>query len=61
MDPNANLAAQRRLVKKIYAAVDRRTPIDPEDAEMLAVLVEALDEWLSRGDFLPKRWANAGR
>jgi hypothetical protein len=59
MDPDANLASQKRLVKKIYASVNRGTKINPEDAEELAVLVEALDEWLARGSFLPTRWSRA--
>lgn len=32
---------------------------DNADAERLAELVEALDEWLYRGWFLPARWCCA--
>jgi hypothetical protein len=56
MDPDYNLASQLKLVKKIYSDIDKDKPIDPEDAEMLATLVEALDGWMSKGGFLPKRW-----
>lgn len=57
MDPNANLAEQRRLQKKI----DEVMPSDDdtayvEDLVSLAVLVEAMDEWLSSGGFLPDAW-----
>lgn len=29
---------------------------EPDDLERLADLMEALDEWLSKGGFLPKAW-----
>jgi hypothetical protein len=53
MDPNANLEEQRRIARRILDGDDR-------DAERLAELVEALDEWLASGGFLPSDWA-AGR
>jgi hypothetical protein len=52
MDPNATLARIRALV----AQARDRGPLDGDDAEELAALVEALDEWLTRGGFLPVDW-----
>lgn len=49
MDPNANLEEQRRIVSTIIRD-------GSGDAERLADLVEALDEWLSKGGFLPEAW-----
>ena len=58
MDPNANLKEQRGLVVTILKTIDRLEEHDDlsEDAERLAELVQALDEWLSGGGFLPKDW-----
>lgn len=53
MDPNANLAEQRRLVAHILSG--KKLGYDA-DAERLAELVEALDEWITHGGFLPKEW-----
>lgn len=52
MDPNANLAEQRRL----FSSLDKWTRAD---LERLAELAEALDEWISAGGFLPDAWAAA--
>ncbi len=54
MDPNANLAEQRRLVVAILA--DDSASDLPEKAQRLAELAQALDEWLSNGGFLPYSW-----
>jgi hypothetical protein len=56
MDPNANLAAQRKLAARILACVDREEAPDPEDVRRLAELVEALDDWLKMGGALPDDW-----
>lgn len=45
MDPNATLAAIREITGRDEHA-------DPE----LAELVDALDQWLSKGGFLPAAW-----
>lgn len=55
MDPDANLVEQRELAAKLVEA-DETSPGFAEDARRLAELVEALDEWISRGGFLPARW-----
>lgn len=64
MDPNANLAEQRRIVARLMAAWDSDASTLSEfldaiakDAMRLAELVEALDGWISKGGFLPDAWA----
>ena len=52
MDPNTNLQEQRRIAKAILADPDAQT----HGAVRLAELVEALDEWISRGGFIPATW-----
>lgn len=49
MDPNANLAVVRRLAASILDG-------ERDLADSLAEHVQALDEWLSRGGFLPSAW-----
>jgi hypothetical protein len=58
MDPNANLKEQRELTQRIMRAFDEANSngIDQEDANRLAELVQALDEWLVKGGFLPESW-----
>lgn len=63
MDPNANLVEQRRLAGFIKTEMERDEPnlkAVQEASERLAELVEALDEWLANGGFLPQEW-QAGR
>jgi hypothetical protein len=52
MDPNSNLLEQRRIAKAILADPDAHS----YGAVRLAELVEALDEWISRGGFRPTSW-----
>lgn len=54
MDPNANLRDQLKLATKIMEE-PRTEWVDPADAKLLAELVLALDEWISKGGFLPAR------
>jgi hypothetical protein len=52
MDPDANLVEQRRLSQDIiYDEL-----LDETKANRLAELVQALDEWIKGGGFLPKAW-----
>lgn len=51
MDPDANWEEQQRLLKKIQS-----NNYDKDDLDRLAELKEALDGWLARGGFPPKRW-----
>jgi hypothetical protein len=59
MDPNANLKEQRELAAKMITDYNdsESNGIDQDDANRLAELVQALDEWISRQGFLPKAWA----
>ena len=52
MDPNQTLTEIRALA----AHVAMTEEWDRDDAKELATLVQALDEWLSRGGFLPEAW-----
>lgn len=61
MDPNANLEEQLQTAQDIIKKIDAM----PEDAELtdlardanrLAELVVALNEWICRGGFLPDDW-----
>lgn len=58
MDPNANLAEQRRIIARV---LDEDHPIDTDqqhaDLNRLAELARALDEWIHGGGFLPHPWA----
>jgi hypothetical protein len=56
MDPNANLREIRELVKSGNATNDAGNDIGAHDASRMVELVEALDEWITRGGFLPDRW-----
>lgn len=59
MDPDANLKAQRDLVKSLREGAEYGQPFDEVDVDRLLELVQALDEWVSRGGFLPKAWARS--
>jgi len=51
MDPSANLDEQRELSSAIL-----RGEYTNGDADRLAELVEALDEWISKGGAIPRDW-----
>lgn len=53
MDPNANLEELRKLIEA-YALGNGE--IDAADVVRAFELMDALDEWLSKGGFLPKAW-----
>lgn len=56
MDPNENLKEQRRISRLLLG----RTYLTQSEidgyAQELAELVEALDEWMSKGGFPPDAW-----
>lgn len=52
MDPNATLEEMRTLAEALIEADDP----DPGDVERLAHLVQALDQWITKGGFLPAAW-----
>ncbi len=54
MDPDANLEEQLRITKRVLDA----DGCDADDIIRLAELVDALDGWIVKGGFLPKRWTN---
>lgn len=56
MDPDANLAEQREIVKRINGARDQGETPDEHDVFRLAELVEALDNWLLHAGALPTVW-----
>jgi hypothetical protein len=56
MDPNANLAEQRRIAERLIMNQIGREQERLHDAARLAELVEALDEWITNGGFLPDAW-----
>lgn len=56
MDPNANLEEIRELCSVIG---EMQSPLDQhiiETSDRLVELLEAMDEWLSKGGFLPDAW-----
>jgi len=58
MDPDANLAELRREITeyiRIADVADRQFDEGP-DADRIVELVQALDEWISKGGFLPVAW-----
>jgi hypothetical protein len=64
VDPNANLEEQRRLVAEIFELEGSdewmaETKIRHK-AIRLIELVQALDEWIQKGGFLPQAWGKCG-
>jgi hypothetical protein len=64
MDPNENLSEQRRLRQALLDTAPgmkinlSKSPLAREYARRLAELSEELDNWLSKGGFLPVQWAS---
>ena len=59
MDPNEVLRLLRLTCKQF--AVDEHPAIRQAHAEEIIEHFEALDEWLSRGGFLPADWSRTER
>jgi hypothetical protein len=55
VDPNAALAGIREIVAKTY----REAGATLDDSSRLYDLAESLDEWLTKGGFLPDAWTTA--
>ena len=53
MDTNATLASIRRLAEEVGAESEEPLALG------LAELIQDLDEWLSRGGFLPLAWESS--
>ena len=62
MDPTANLREQLQLAARIQRCADREHAACHcrDSADRLADLVQALDQWIQRGGFVPEPWARAG-
>lgn len=60
MDPDANLAEQRRLAAGLIDALDAEDTATMSDVAIqalrLAELVQALDEWMTGGGMRPRGW-----
>jgi hypothetical protein len=56
MDPTANLAEQLEIAREMQDLGDVDLPVSQDDAQRLAELVIALDEWVRSGGFLPAAW-----
>lgn len=59
MDPNELLVALRDCAQDIQNGTDEYT--FAETAQTMAEKFEALDDWLSRGGFLPGSWQSTAR
>jgi hypothetical protein len=64
MDPNATLYTALNAARNIIKAIDATSheeDIDANalehDASDLAEALIALDEWITKGGFVPERWA----
>lgn len=57
MDPNATLNALRALLAKFRQQDIDGTVYDWHDLARVAELAEGLDEWISKGGFLPDDWS----
>lgn len=62
MDPDAALAAIRKAVRELNKVRDGATIADLDQLDYLIYEfvehVEALDEWITKGGFLPAAWAH---
>jgi hypothetical protein len=59
MDPNELLAFLRELVKPVYENGRTKDGVNATDFEDdFATLFTNLDDWLTRGGFLPDAWKN---
>jgi hypothetical protein len=56
MDPDANLAEQLEIAREMQDLDDVDLPVSQDDAQRLAELVIALNEWLAKGGYPPKAW-----
>lgn len=56
VDPKALLAAIREVVNKLLEDEEKKGEIDADDALDLAEDFKILDEWLTKGGYLPEDW-----
>lgn len=61
MDPDMTLRLMRDYIRRVRDSVQGEGT-DPDilriEADQLAEYADALDQWLSKGGFLPKDWAH---
>lgn len=57
MDPNATLKEILEIAERMISVDDRDAGELIEDSLQLVELVMALDEWMTKGGFLPEKWA----
>jgi hypothetical protein len=61
MDPDQTLRELRALVARILCDADvAEGSVNLDDAVTLAERFQNLDQWISRGGFLPDQWAKGG-
>lgn len=53
MDPDDTLTQIRELITKYQTSAEE---MSTSDAAELVLLVDGLDEWLTKGGFLPTEW-----
>lgn len=59
MDPNEALRLAREAAANLASFLDRDgadEPVDYDMVDQLVTAVQSLDQWLTRGDFLPSDW-----
>lgn len=56
MDPDANLAEQKEIRERITLCQHGTGCNCVHDADRLAELGDALDDWIAGGGYLPNRW-----
>lgn len=62
MDPNATVKELRELCEEIAEALDNGADAGDINAEARFVeLFQGLDEWMSKGGFLPEAWVSTSR
>jgi len=59
MDPNETLRQMRELAEKIHAADHTDASECPDELNEYFILAEELDEWITKGGFIPRAWEQA--
>lgn len=61
MDPDAALTNARSALAAIRAGEDSQGELMTDALDDLADAFEALDQWLTKGGFLPRAWRKSWR
>ena len=59
MDPNQTLQELMDTAERVIHHYDEEVEIDEEDSHTLAYGIMALNEWFTKGGFLPDEWFKA--